>query len=260
MTAATTPQYARRRVGDSELWVIPREEFASTRFDYKAGQHVVFAGPTTKGKTTFAFVLLEYVATPQLPAYVAISKPKDPATEKGGARLGFRRVTNWPVPRTVKEVFGEKPAGYLIWPKFGDIDNDPANTARITRALLKERYTAGVKNQQGILVLDDTVIKSKVLGLDTEMVTILTMAAAMGIGMWAFVQKPTDAGSTAIWSFSQSEHVFITYDGDAGTYKRYSEIGGVSPKFIAEAVRCLRPYEFLYFKRTENYLCIVGAK
>lgn len=253
----TTDAYQR----DDGLWVFSRREFASERFDYKAGEHAVFGGPTQRGKTSLAFCLLEYCATPECPAYIAVSKPKDAVTSREGERLGFRRVSDWPVPKKVAEVFGrEKPRGYIIWPKYGDIDADVANSAAVTRRLLADRYTAGVRNKCGILVMDDTMVKSKIMGLDKEMTTIIAMAGAMGIGQWTFVQKPTDSGRTAIWSYGASEHVFLTHDPDRNSQRRYDEIGGVDPKFVTEACDSLKPYQFLYLKRTEKFACIVGAK
>src|ERR1039458_501454 len=82
-----------------------REEFCRNRFDYRAGQHVVFGGPSQMaGKTTLAFDLLEYVATPELPAYVAVSKPDDKVSTQAGKRLGFRRVSSWPPDRKFNEI------------------------------------------------------------------------------------------------------------------------------------------------------------
>src|SRR6266536_3532650 len=104
------------RIREDGLMVVPRQEFASQRFHYKDGEHVVFGGPTQKGKTTLAFDLLEYCATPESPAYVAVSKPTDKTTANAGARLGYRRVSEWPPNRTVKEMFNGTPPGYLIWP------------------------------------------------------------------------------------------------------------------------------------------------
>lgn len=244
-----------------ELWVIPREEFASERFDYKPGQHVVFAGPTQRaGKTTLAFKLLEYVATPDLPAYVAVCKPKDPVSSKEGERLGFRRVSEWPVPPRVKELWDGKPSGYLVWPKFGDMNTDVERASRVTAKLLGEVYTNGVKDKHAILVLDDTVVKSKILGLDYEMTTIIAMAGAMGIGGWFFVQKPTDAGRTALWSYPNAEHVFLSKDPEKRNRVRYNEIGGFDDNTVYQATQVLRPYEFLYLERTHGYMCIVGSE
>lgn len=245
------------------LWVIGREEFARNRFDYRAGNHVVFGGPTTGGKTTLAFELLRYCATPELPAYVAVSKPLDPATAKWGRELGFRRVYEWPVPKQLKEygMFGgEKPRGYLVWPKMGDLNTDVEKSALITQVLLQERYAAGARNQHAILVMDDTFVKSKILGLDKEMTTILAMAAAMGIGLWVFVQKPTGAGNTALFAYGNAEHVFLTGDPEKRNQIRYDEIGGVDSSLIRKAVATLDPYQFLYIRRTGRHVCVVDSR
>lgn len=243
------------------LWVFPRREFAQERFDYQPGEHVVFGGPTQQGKTTLAFVLLEFVATPELPAFVAVSKPRDPVSSREGARLGYRRVTDWPVPKTLSEVFGgEKPSGYLVWPKFGDMNTDLANCSAVTSRLLEETYSAGARGREGILVMDDTVTKSKLMDLDKPMTTHLAMSGAMGLGMWVFVQKPTDSGRTAVWSYGMSEHVFLASDPDRRNQLRYDEIGGFDPRIVTAAVNSLKPYQFLYLKRTGRYMCIVGAR
>lgn len=240
--------------------VIPRRKFASEYFDYKPGEHVVFGGPTQRGKTTLAFELLEYVASPDLPAYVAVSKPRDPTTERAGERLGFRRVSNWPAPKKLNEIWDGPPPGYLVWPKFGDMNTDVDRCAAITLRLLEDRYAAGARHKQGILVMDDTMTKSKLMNLDKPLTTHLAMSGAMGIGVWTFVQKPTDSGRTVIWSFSQSEHLFLTHDPDRKSQMRYDEIGGVDPKDVIRYTNSLKPYQFLYIKRTEKHSCIVDSK
>src|SRR5690242_10197729 len=186
------------------LTVYPRKTFTHEIFGpvYKGGQHVVFGGPSKYGKTELAFDLLSVVATPELPAYVAVSKPTDPVTAKRGKELGFRFVKDWPVSRRVQELWEGRPPGYVIWPSFGDINSDFSNAAAVTARLMADRYTASArhkKNSAGILVMDDTMVKAKVMGLDSQMVTILAMAGAMKIGLWVFVQRPSDSGGTPLW-------------------------------------------------------------
>jgi hypothetical protein len=244
-----------------EMVTIPRQEFAQSYFWYKPGEHVVFAGPTQRGKTSLSFVLLEYVATPDCPAYVIVSKPRDKVTTEEGKRLGYRFVDHWPVERKVSEAWDGAPSGYIIWPQFGDIDKDIPRAAKVSRAVLADRYTQGVKGKKGILVCDDTMIKSKIFGLDREMTTHLAMSGAMQIGLWTFVQKPTGAGDTAVWAYGQSEHVFICKDPDKRNRDRYDEIGGVDSKQVSELVMTLSEYQFLYIKRTpmngRQIMCIV---
>jgi len=254
---AETP--ARQR--DDGIWVIPRREFASERWQYSPGQHVVFAGPTQNGKTELAFTLLEYTATPEMPAYVSVSKPKDPVTSKWGSRLGYRRVDNYPFQPRVKELLREgKPSGYLIWPDMQDPQTATWNAGEVTSRLIDGVYAGGAKNKVCILVLDDTVTKSKVLGLDRQMVMVLTMSGAMGIGGWFFVQKPTGAGNAALWSFSQSDHIFIARDPDKRNRERYTEIGGFDSKEVERVCMTLERYQFLYLEREHRYMCIVDSK
>lgn len=245
----------------TDVWapaVIPRLEFCQYYWDYKPGEHVVFAGPTQlAGKTTLAFQLLEYTATPQCPAFIAVSKPRDPVTEKEMKRLGYRLVRDWPPEPKFKDMWGDKPAGYVIWPQFGDMDKDVSNSAAITGRLLRDRYAKGVKGQKGILVCDDTVVKSKLLGLDREMTTHIAMAGAMDLGGWYFVQKPTDSGRAAIWAYGNSAHVFLSHEPDKRNRTRYDEIGGFESAQIAEIVRTLKPFQFLYIKRSGSRICIV---
>lgn len=248
---------------DGVTW-IARRAFCRDYFEYKPGQHVVFGGPSTFGKTTLAFDLMEYVCTPDFPAYLSVSKPQDPVTQKRGMELNFRRVDEWPPPPKIQEItgFSPKPSGYLVWPKFGDLDKDMERCAEITEKLLMERYAHGAsrRNKGGILVMDDTMVKAKIMGLDRPMVTILAMAGAMKLGLWIFVQKPTDSGRTTTWGYEQAIHLFFTKGGDERMLRRYVEIIGELGPIAKRVIPTLEPYEFLYVNRVEGYICVVGAK
>jgi hypothetical protein len=243
------------------IWVFARREFGEFRFDYNPGEHVVFGGPSTRGKTRLAFDLLEFVVTPDLPAYVAVSKPDDPETARQGDRLGFRRVSEWPPTPKVKELFDGKPPGYLVWPKMGDINTDIPRTAKVTKDLMEHTYAGGVKQRHAILIMDDTMVKAKVLGLDGQMVTILAMAGAMGIGLWIFVQKPTDSGRTTLWGYENATHLFLTKGGDARMRKRYMEIAnaGEYAPIVEAIIPTLKDYQFVYLHKYAGHICIVDA-
>jgi hypothetical protein len=247
---------------DDGLWVFSRQEFAQERWSYKPGQHVVFAGPTQRaGKTTLAFVLLEYTATPELPVYVSVSKPTDKVTTQEGARLGYRRVADYPFTPKFKELLREgKPSGYLIWPDMSDPQTAMQNAHDVTARLIDGVYADGAKKKKGILFLQDTVTKSKVLMLDRHMVMVLTMSGAMGVGGWFEVQKPSDAGKAALWSYPNSEHVFISKDPVKSNRDYYNDIGGFDGKVVGDATMSLKPYQFLYVERTHAYMCIVDSK
>lgn len=247
---------------DDGILVVPRAEFCQRRWDYKPGQHVVFAGPTQRaGKTTLAFQLLEYTAKPEMPVYVAVSKPSDPVTSKEGKRLEYRRVDDYPFPKRFKEFLKEgKPSGYLIWPDMRHPDTAMANAYRVTSKLIDGVYAEGAKGKKCILMLDDTVTKSKVLGLDRQMVMVITMSGAMGVGGWFFVQKPSDAGKAALWSYPNAEHVFISKDPVKRNRDYYSDIGGFDSNEVGKISMTLKPYQFLYLERSHGYKCIVDSR
>jgi hypothetical protein len=245
--------------GPGGLLVIPRDMFCGSYFYYDPGQHVVFGGPSTHGKTRLAFDLAGHIIRPDFPIYVAQSKPRDPETDKAAKRLELRVVPDWPVSPKVQELWNGKPNGYVIRPAFGDISTDMERCAAITARLLSERYSAGAskKGAKGILMMDDTMVKAKILGLDRQMVTIIAMAGAMGIGEWIFVQKPTDSGSITLWGYENATHCFFTKGGDARMMKRYSEIAGEHGKLVMEVIPQLKEYQFLYLHKVEGWICIV---
>jgi hypothetical protein len=247
---------------DDGIWVIPRTEFCAQRWHYKPGDHVVFAGPSQRaGKTTLAFALLEYTATPALPVYVSVSKPRDPVTTSEGKRLGYRRVADYPIPRKFREMTAEgKPSGYLIWPDMTDPDTAMTNASKVTARLIDGIYAKGARKENAIIFLQDTVTKSKVLGLDRPMVMVLTMSGAMGVGGWFEIQKPSDAGKAALWSYPNCEHIFISKDPVKSNRDYYDEIGGIDPGIVSKVSMTLKPYQFLYLERTHGYMAIVDSK
>ena len=247
---------------DDGIWVFPRREYAHERWQYKAGQHVVFAGPTQRaGKTTLAFLLLEYTATPDLPVYVSVSKPTDKVTTQEGTRLGYRRTSDYPIPMKIKEILPDrKPSGYLVWPDMTDPQTAMQNASDVTGRLIDGVYADGAKNKKCILFLQDTVTKSKVLMLDRQMVMILTMSGAMGVGGWFEVQKPSDAGKAAIWSYPNCEHMFISKDPVKRNRDYYNDVGGFDGRVVGDASMSLKPYQFLYLERSHGYMCIVDSK
>lgn len=244
------------------IWVVPRQEFREEKWYYKPGQHVVFAGPTQRaGKTTLAFQLLEYTATPEMPVYVAVSKPADKTTTEYGAKLGYRRVDNYPFPPKMKELLKEgKPSGYLIWPDMRNPETAMINASAVTSRMIDGVYAEGAKGNHAIMFLQDTVTKSKVLNLDRQMVMVITMSGAMGIGGWFEVQKPSDAGKAALWSYPNAEHVFISKDPVKRNRDYYSDIGGFNSGEVGRISLSLKPYQFLYLERSHGYMCIVDSR
>jgi len=243
--------------------LISRPEFSRSYFDYTAGDHVVFGGPTQiSGKTQLAYDLLGTVATEQCPVYVGVSKPKDPVTSHYAKLYGWRIVQEWPTPKHVKEIFGEKYTGYVVWPQFGDLYKDREKVQQVLGALIAERYGASARSRKsvhGILMMDDTRDKEKVANLKYEMTTVLSMAGAMGLGQWTFVQKPSQAGDTALMSYSAAKHWFLFHESTASSREYYGQIGGVDPHYIEYVIEHLKARQAFYICRNGPTMAIVDA-
>jgi hypothetical protein len=243
--------------------VISRPVFAERYFDYTPGDHVVFGGPTQiSGKTQLAYDLLGHAATVDCPAYVGVSKPKDPVTSHYARLYDWRVVQEWPQPKQMKEVFGHKYTGYVIWPKFGDLYKDRDKVQQVLGALIAERYGASATSKKavhGILMMDDTRDKEKVVGIKYEMTTVLTMAGAMGLGQWSFVQKPSQAGDTALMSYSAAKHWFLFKESTASSREYYGQIGGVDPHYIEYVLQNLGKRQAFYICRNGPTMAIVDA-
>lgn len=255
-----------RFVRPDGITVVNRQPFArSFSHIYKPGHHCVFGGPSTHGKTTLAFDLMACICTPNFPGYCAQSKPDDDVTVQRGAELHFRTVSEWPPPTKLGEMAafgGQKPSGYIVAPHFGNLNEDMDRCAALTGKLLMERYSTGAdpkKRKPGILMMDDTMVKAKLMGQDSNMVTIIAMGSALGLGMWVFVQRPADSGRTALWGFENAKHLFLTKGGDRQMLKRYAEILGEHGPLAMQVIPTLGKFEFLYVNRDEGYMCIVGA-
>lgn len=243
---------------DLDTWdcdFIPRTDFLERYWDYGPGEHVTALAPTQNGKTTFLQQLLDYTAHERLPATTLVMKPDDPVVAKWVKRSGHRRVTTWPPT----DPPWRKPPGWVLWPKpTGDLDRDEEILTREFRAAMLHAYYKARKGRLHgrILFADEIFGVCAELGLTRYANAIWTRGGGMNCGIWAASQRPAYIPRNA---YSQAEHVFIGYDPDAQTRKRYAEIGGVDPKIIIHNMERLEPWQWLYFRRTGRAMCIVGS-
>lgn len=238
-----------------------RREFLETYWRHNAGEHVTFLAPSQNGKTTFAFQLLMYTASPELPAYVLVMKPRDPTPAAWSRHLGFIETPTWPPPK--RWPWQQPPAGYTVWPPHTfivDIDN-PRLTAEFKR-LLEYGYGRG----NCIIFADEIYGMVAELGLTDQLIALWTRGGGMGAGLWGATQRPSGAQGKGVpgFMYSNAVHLFLSKDPDSRSRQRYGEIGGIDPKLVEAAVMKLRMYEFLYIHRGDEdggaYLAIIEAK
>ena len=248
------------------LTYLDRETFLSEYWNWHPGEHVALFEPTQQGKTYLLYQLLgrSMADHPDLRTVTAVPKPRDPATSRWAGKLGLRVVDQWPPPYRPFS----KPPGYALWPKHlrgADRDANKKHLSGIFRKMLSEQYWQG----NSITVADDVYLMAVILDMNDQLEEILTAGGGMNASLWLAGQKPSGTaggGSLTSFAYNSPTHLFIGHDPDERNQKRFSEIGGVDPKLVAQIVAGLRIHningknvsEKLYISKAGPYMAVIG--
>ena len=232
--------------------VIPGTEFLNDYWDYSPGEHVTVLAPTTWGKTTLVYHLLDRVSTKEDPTYVLVIKPRSPVTKRWGERLGFKTVKTWPMPpRIVRR------RGYNIWPDHtrGDPAANDKQLAAIFGRALDDLYHRG--NCQ--VFVDESTGFTQDLNLDRHVTVIHKRGAELRCGLWLTDQRPFYVVQTA---YSQPQHLFLGKSTDRRDRQRFGEIGGIDPFIVDRETLRLEQFQWLYIRPrvTPAQYCVVDMK
>lgn len=248
------------------LTYLDREEFLSSYWAWKPGEHVCLFEPTQQGKTYLMHQLLDRSMTeyPQLRTVTAVPKPRDPATRMWTEKLDMKVISDWPPPYNPFS----KPRAYALWPKHlkgTDREANKAHLQRIFQRMMSEQYWQG----DSITVCDDVYLLAVMLELNPQLEEFLTAGGGMNASAWLAGQKPSGTvggGHLTSFAYNAPTHLFLGHDPDERNVKRFSEIGGVDPKLVAGVVSNLRIYqvngknvsEKLYIHKGGPWMAVIG--
>lgn len=249
---------------------LTREEFLNEYWSYRPGEHTAIIEPTGGGKTWLMYQLLQESMDqqPGLSVMSAMPKPRDPSTVEWARRLNLREVPDWPPSRRVKDYFGDRPAGYVLWPRH-PLDLEPARRRQYVGTVLRRGLDAQYKRGRSISLLDDAHSSAVMMGLNDYLEELLVNGRAGGAGAWVALQKPSGtqaSGSVTSFVYSSPTHLFLGRDTDQRNLKRLGEIGMFDSRETEETVRNLELYQIgphtvsekLYLNRNGPYRCLVG--
>ena len=236
------------------------EEFRTRKFDYRPGHHVALFGPTGQaGKSTMSFALLESVVAryPEIRPTTLVMKHSDRVVAHWTERLGFREIPSWPPQR---KLFGSKPRGYTLWPRQSLTDVEADNE------LLEREFRKVITHNRGhapsVTFADEIYGLIAELNMRQLLTAVVTRDSIAGHGLWYASQKPSGTQGVSIpgFFFNSAEHMFLSKDGEQRNRVRYGEIAcGIDPREIERQTLALRPFSWLYVRRTGPQWCVINA-
>jgi hypothetical protein len=250
--------------------VVPRKEFVREfGKDYGSGQHVTILGPTGKGKTVLTGQLLKVSASADRKAILLHGKikGKDHVVNDMEKDLNMRNVSKWPPDR----LWGDrKRRGYILVPL-----THPGATVAEENAVLEEEFRKAIHSNYSdtkhdtITVVDESHQAQETLHLKKDLEGPLMRGAPQN-AEWNNVQR---GRFVSYHCYDAPEHLFIFYDPDKSNRQRYSEIGGIDPRYLETLTEGLKNYsvkrgptgkatisECVYIKRSGPQIMIVDVK
>lgn len=250
----------------SRVDVLSRDEFLD-KFgnEYASGQHVTLLGPTQRGKTTLCHQMLGTTISPQHPAVLLAGKPpgRDPVMGKAAAKLNLQIISEWP-PSAVQRYKGRTRNGYVLRPAHDMKDHAATrdNIRRHFRAAMLDNYSS---KTPVITVCDEAHLIQNEYRLKDEYEAPLMRGAPIN-SQWSLIQRGRYMSYLA---YDAPEWLLIAYDPDVSNQRRYAEIGGVDPRYVALILQGLRTTrgndgratvsEFLCIRRSGPELFIVDV-
>jgi hypothetical protein len=187
----------------------------------------------------------------ELPGYLTVMKPRDKTV---GEFLRthpdtWKRVITFPPTPSL----GKKPQGYVVWPHHTkDPVGDEARHAEIFRTMHRQLYVRG----DCIIADDEAVSLVREMKMGPDLIRIWTKGRSIGCGLWAATQRPA---MVPLEMYDQAAHLFLAHDPDKRSQERFSEIGGVDPDLVVAVVKDLPRFHWLYIRRRDRAMCVVGA-
>ena len=194
---------------------------------WRQGEHVLLAAPTSAGKTTMARKL----ADKRSHVIMLVTKTHD-ETIRAEFR-GWDRVHSW------SEL---KPwhTKVLLWPKPG---KTLADTLNLQRDVMRDALDGiGRGNRTGWsgwgVVVDEShyMTDPKFLNLGKEIAMLHHVGRSAGISMMDLTQRPSWIPKII---YSSVTHAYVARTRDAGDLKRLADLGGIDPRLTAHAVATL---------------------
>lgn len=228
------------KVNGDLVEIISRKDFLEEfRLDHKPGQHVTFLGPTGRGKSTLAYQCLQQVVSPdhQVLSLHGKIKGRDPVVGRAAKQLNLRVVPKLPTDTRMRYDRKRKFNGYLIVPL-----EKPGDSAAEEMELLHRNFGEAIHHnyvtmgRKTITHINEAHQTQHELKLREEIEAPLQRGGPDN-AVWSEAQR---GRYLSYHTYSAPEHLFVFYDDDRDTRKRYADFGCGDPDVIEEICSKLR--------------------
>lgn len=238
-----------------DLIDVPRVDWTGflRRFRWTPGEHVVEIGPTNRGKSTLAGLLLK-----RRKFAVALDfKGDDP----GLLRWGWEAVEEWPIPgeaerlkgRVVERADGSSvrvvdPIRVRLAPPVADPD-DIAAARVVFRDCLEDIFTQG----RWAIYVDELLIATDrdLYDLAKPIHHLMVYGRSKGVSMVTATQAPRTIPKS---TYQQVTHQFHWPIRDEEAFIRQAEITGLGRRNLRSVFRGMRKHEFLYVRPPDVFM------
>jgi hypothetical protein len=207
----------------------PSQPFAEflARFDWRQGEHVLIAAPTSAGKSTLA----AKIAPKRGHVVVLVSKSRDDHLRRLFGN--YTRIDTWPPRRDADRV--------LLWPR-------PKSTAADTIAHQQSQFAACLDDVQSrggwCVVVDECHYATEFLGLGRPIAVLHHQGRSSGVSMVVLTQRPAWIPRII---YSSASHVFLgATAGDRDDSRALASLGGRDSKRVAEHLETLPKHDLVY--------------
>lgn len=200
-------------------------------------------GPTGSGKTTLALALLD------MRAYVVAlaTKPRDDTMNKLVKAAGWRKITAWPPPPSLRG--GQK---VVLWPRFVRPEDMRAQAIELDHAL-REMFVQG----SWTIFADELYYLCHQLKLTGLLEMIWTQGRSMDLTLVGGTQRPAHV---PLLAYDQATHLFFWRDNDETNLRRIGGLGGLNSNLIRATVAQLPKHHFLYVNTRTGELLTAKAE
>lgn len=187
--------------------------------DWKQGEHIFIAGPTSAGKTT----LMSKLVPKRSHVVVFVTKLHD-ETFKNEFN-GWARLEEWP-----KEGPPAWQNRILLWPKA--VKNDMAATLDKQRRVFSDAMNRIHTQGNRCVVVDEMLMfcDTRILNLGNQVGMLHYYGRSHGISMLTLTQRPAWIPRVVMSSVT---HAYVAKTTDNEDIKKLSEMGGVDKREVA---------------------------